>query len=35
MRWTSKNFNALNYICTGRDNPTGYIWRRLSKNEAG
>ncbi len=35
MRWTSKNFNALNYICTGRDNPTGYIWRRLSNHEAG
>jgi len=30
MRWTSNNFNALNFICTGNDNPTGYIWRRLS-----
>jgi hypothetical protein len=30
MRWTSKNFNALNFICTGSDNPSGYVWRRLS-----
>jgi voltage-gated potassium channel len=33
MRWTSKNFSALNFICTGSDNPTGYIWRRLSNHQ--
>ena len=35
MRWTSKNFNALNFICTGNDNPTGYVWRLLSRQQPG
>ena len=35
MRWTSKNFNALNFICTGNDNPSGYIWRLFSSQQQG
>ncbi len=31
MRWTANNFNALNYICTGYDRPSGAIWRLLSR----
>ncbi len=32
MRWTAHNFNALNFICTGVDRPSGTIWRLLSRN---
>lgn len=35
MRWTMHNFNALNYICTGVDRPSGYLWRWLSERTAG
>jgi voltage-gated potassium channel len=31
MRWTAHNFNALNFICTGYDRPSGTIWRLLSQ----
>jgi len=30
MRWTTHNFHALNYICTGQDRPAGTVWRLLS-----
>lgn len=32
MRWTSRNFHALNFICTGTDRPSGAIWRLFSGN---
>jgi len=32
MRWTTNNFNALNFICTGKDQPSGYLWRWLSEH---
>jgi hypothetical protein len=35
MRWTMHNFNALNYICTGVDRPSGHLWRWLSARSAG
>ena len=35
MRWTTNNFNALNFICTGNDQPTGLLWRCLSKHQSG
>jgi Trk K+ transport system NAD-binding subunit len=31
MRWTMNNFNALNYISTGEDRPSGYLWRWLAE----
>ncbi len=31
MRWTARNFHALNFICTGSDRPSGTIWRLLSR----
>jgi Trk K+ transport system NAD-binding subunit len=34
MRWTANDFNALSFICTGTDRPSGLLWRRLSKHEA-
>ncbi|MEZ5542678.1 MAG: NAD(P)-binding protein [Pseudomonadota bacterium] len=27
MRWTARNFHALNFIITGSDRPSGAIWR--------
>jgi Trk K+ transport system NAD-binding subunit len=30
MRWTMNNFNALNFISTGEDRPSGYLWRWLA-----
>lgn len=32
MRWTARNFHALNFICTGCDRPSGYVWRLFSGN---
>ncbi len=29
MDWTLQNLNALSYIITGEDRPTGYIWQWL------
>ncbi|MFV1973962.1 MAG: TrkA family potassium uptake protein [Thiohalobacterales bacterium] len=34
MRWTMNNFNALNYISTGKDRPSGYLWRWLAERHA-
>jgi Trk K+ transport system NAD-binding subunit len=31
MRWTMNNFNALNFIATGEDRPSGYLWRWLAE----
>ncbi len=33
MRWTANDFNALNYVCTGLDRPSGLLWRWLSERE--
>jgi hypothetical protein len=30
MCWTARDFNTLNYLCTGRDLPGGTIWRWLA-----
>jgi len=30
MRWTTHNFHALNFICTGQDRPIGTVWRLFS-----
>jgi hypothetical protein len=30
MRWTARDFNTLNYLCTGQDLPGGTLWRLLS-----
>jgi Trk K+ transport system NAD-binding subunit len=30
MRWTTHNYHALDYICTGQDRPVGTIWRLFS-----
>jgi hypothetical protein len=35
MRWTTNNFNALNFVCTGRDQPSGYLWRWLTERYGG
>ncbi|MGB5260506.1 MAG: NAD-binding protein [Gammaproteobacteria bacterium] len=35
MRWTTHNYHALYYICTGQDRPIGTIWRLLSGHSAG
>lgn len=35
MRWTAHNFDALNYICTGYDIPSGTIWRWLAELRSG
>ena len=32
MRWTARNFHAINYICTGFDRPSGTVWRWLSRH---
>ena len=32
MRWTARNFHALDFICTGSDRPSGAIWRLFSGN---
>jgi Trk K+ transport system NAD-binding subunit len=34
MRWTTNNFNALNFVCTGKDQPSGYLWRWLTERDA-
>ncbi len=34
MRWSANDFNALNFICTGFDSPSGFLWRRLSRQGA-
>ena len=34
MRWTANDFNALSFICTGTDRPSGLLWRSLSKHAA-
>ncbi|UCC56169.1 MAG: potassium transporter TrkA, partial [Gammaproteobacteria bacterium] len=34
MRWTMNNFNALDYISTGRDRPSGHLWRWLAARHA-
>ena len=34
MRWTMNNFNALDYISTGKDRPSGYLWRWLAERHA-
>ncbi|MDH3979713.1 MAG: NAD-binding protein [Gammaproteobacteria bacterium] len=31
MHWAAHNFNALNFICTGYDRPSGTVWRLLSQ----
>jgi len=31
MRWTAHNFNAINYICSGDDRPSGFLWRWLAE----
>ncbi len=30
MRWTTHNYHALDYICTGQERPVGAIWRLFS-----
>ena len=35
MRWTTHNYHALYYICTGQDRPIGTLWRLLSGQSAG
>jgi Trk K+ transport system NAD-binding subunit len=35
MRWTTHNYHALYYICTGQDRPIGTLWRLLSGKQAG
>lgn len=34
MRWSTSHFNALNFICTGKDQPSGYLWRWLTERQA-
>ncbi len=34
IRWTTHNFHALSYICTGQDRPVGTIWRLFSGHTA-
>ena len=34
IRWTTHNYHALHYICTGQDRPIGTIWRLLSGHSA-
>jgi hypothetical protein len=34
MRWTARNFHALNFICSGIDRPSGAIWRLFTGNGA-
>ena len=34
MRWTMHNFNALDYISTGRDRPSGLLWSWLAERHA-
>ncbi len=34
MRWALHNFQALDYISTGVDRPTGYLWRILSERRS-
>lgn len=34
MRWSINNFNALDYISTGRDRPSGHLWRWLAGRRA-
>jgi voltage-gated potassium channel len=34
MRWTARNFHALDFICTGSDRPSGAVWRLFSGNGA-
>lgn len=31
IRWTMNNFNALDYISTGKDRPSGHLWRWLAE----
>ena len=33
MRWTAYSTHALDYICTGRDRPSGALWRWLSQHQ--
>ena len=33
MRWSANDFNALNFICSGVDRPSGSLWRWLSEHE--
>ena len=35
MRWTTHNYHALYYICTGQDRPIGTLWRLFSGQSAG
>jgi len=35
MRWTAHSAQAVNYICTGHDRPSGTIWRWLSPDQNG
>jgi len=34
MHWTMNNFNALNFISTGEDRPSGHLWRWLAGRHA-
>ncbi|MGD2112017.1 MAG: NAD-binding protein [Gammaproteobacteria bacterium] len=34
MRWTARNFHALNFICNGFDRPSGAIWRLFTGDGA-
>jgi hypothetical protein len=34
MRWTARNFHALNFICTGFDRPSGAVWRLFAGDGA-
>jgi len=35
MRWSARNLNVLNYVCTGVDRPTGAIWNWFSRKYGG
>lgn len=35
MRWTTHNYHALYYVCTGLDRPIGTLWRLFSGQSAG
>jgi len=35
MRWTAYSAQAIDYICTGQDRPSGIIWRWLTPHRDG
>lgn len=35
MKWTLQNRNALRYVQTGKETPTGYFWRMFMRENSG